>query len=117
MNQSIFNNLFSKGNKTSTASGGKKGVVYKVPKEGTSSGKPYIGKTKKGDPKKRGGADDGRDRNKAEVIDEYNADDAVEGSYKEQKAINENGGIDNLDNKRNEMSTERFNDAKKKYGK
>ncbi|GEM_PF-6231179 len=94
---------------------GEKGVVYEVPEDGTDSGEVYVGRTKKGDPSKRGGKDDGRDRKKAKVIDEYDPKNPEEGAYKEQKAINERGGIDKLDNKRNEMNPERFNKAKVKY--
>ncbi|UKB82722.1 hypothetical protein LF887_17130 [Chryseobacterium sp. MEBOG06] len=95
----------------------KKGVIYEVPEDGTESGIPYVGRTKKGDPAKRGGQDDGRDRKKAKVIDKYDPKNSEEGAYKEQKAIDERGGIDKLDNKRNEMNPERFKNAKEKYEK
>ncbi|WP_209789312.1 RHS repeat-associated core domain-containing protein [Chryseobacterium sp. PvR013] len=92
-----------------------KGVVYEVPEDGTESGVPYVGRTKKGNPSKRGGKDDGRDRKKAKVIDEYDPKNPEEGAFKEQKAIDERGGIGKLDNKRNEMNPERFNKVKAKY--
>jgi hypothetical protein len=85
------------------------GLIYKVSGEATESGKPYIGRTKQESPAVRGkGAMDGRDRTNAQVIDKYNPNKPKEGSYKEQKAINSNGGVKNLDNKRNEMSEKNY---------
>jgi RHS repeat-associated protein len=85
------------------------GLIYKVPGEATKSGNPYIGKTTKSSPTERGrGATDARDRTKATVIDRYNAKNSKEGSFKEQRAINNNGGVKNLDNKRNEMSKKNY---------
>jgi RHS repeat-associated protein len=85
------------------------GLIYKVSGEATDSGKPYIGRTKQESPAVRGkGAMDGRDRTNAQVIDKYNPNKPKEGSYKEQKAINSNGGVKNLDNKRNEMSEKNY---------
>lgn len=93
------------------------GIVYKVPGNATSSGKPYIGRTKQGSAAKRGrGANDGRDRTKAKTIDRYNSSNGKEGSFREQKAINKNGGVKRLDNKRNEMSKKNYDEAKKKHG-
>lgn len=93
------------------------GQVYKVPGSNTTSGKPYVGRTKQGSPEKRGqGANDGRDRTDAEVIDTYDSDKPGEGAYKEQKAIDNNGGVENLDNKRNEVSPERMKELEKKHG-
>jgi hypothetical protein len=40
---------------------------------------------------------------KAEVVDTYNASDTQEGRTKEQQQIDQNGGVQNLDNKRNEI--------------
>jgi RHS repeat-associated protein len=107
---------------TSTAKNGlnnllNSGQVYKVPGEKTQSGKPYVGRTKQGSPEQRGkGANDGRDRTDAEIIDTYDPDQPGQGAYKEQKAIDENGGLDNLDNKRQEVSPERMKELEKKYG-
>lgn len=58
---------------------------------------------------------DGRDRTKAETVDTYDADNTEEGRYKEQKAIDENEGVDNLDNKRNEVNPRKQEELKKKY--
>jgi len=48
-------------------------------------------------------SNDGRDRKKAEVNDNYDPNNTTEGRQKEQKAIDDNGGVNNLDNKRNEI--------------
>jgi RHS repeat-associated protein len=79
------------------------GTIYKVPGTATKSGKPYIGRHKHPDPAKTRKSKDGRDRTKAKVIDNYDPDNVQEGRTKEQKAIDDNGGVDNLDNKRNEI--------------
>ncbi len=79
------------------------GSIYKVPGSGTKSGKPYIGRHNKPDPKKTRKSNDGRDRTQAEVIDNYDPNDVQAGRMKEQKAIDDAGGIGNLDNKRNEI--------------
>jgi len=81
---------------------GARGVIYKVAGKNTPSGKPYIGRTKTGDPAKRGSAD-GRNREGAEILDTYPANDTAAGRVKEQQWINRHGGVDNLDNKRNEI--------------
>lgn len=85
------------------ALGGIRGSIYRVPGAWTPSGKPYIGRHNKPNPAKTRKSNDGRDRKKAEVIDEYDACDTNQGRTKEQKAIEDNGGVDNLDNKRNEI--------------
>jgi RHS repeat-associated protein len=95
----------------------KDGKIYRVPGEKTQSGDPYIGRTKQASPEKRGeGATDGRDRTGAEVIDTYDSNKPGEGAYKEQKAIDNEGGVDKLDNKRNEVNKERMKELEKKYG-
>ena len=81
----------------------KRGTIYEVPGEGTPSGKPYVGRHKRPDPAKTRRSPDGRNRSKATIIDEYDADNPMEGRMREQDAIDERGGIDNLDNKRNEI--------------
>ncbi|WP_188938381.1 hypothetical protein [Puia dinghuensis] len=81
----------------------KTGSIYKVPGSATQSGKPYIGRHNKPNPAKTRKSNDGRDRKKAKVIDKYDPDDVKEGREKEQKAIDDHGGVDNLDNKRNEI--------------
>ena len=93
------------------------GKIYEVPGTGTSSGKPYVGRTKQASPEKRGkGANDGRDRSKATIIDTYDPSDSNLGAFKEQKAINERGGVQNLDNKRNERIPDKMKELEKKYG-
>jgi hypothetical protein len=103
------------------ASGGKYlkkalGVIYKVAGKWTRSGKNYIGRTKTGDPATRGDAG-GRVRNdETEVVDTYDPENLAEGRLKEQRAIDEGGGLGNLDNKRNEVAPEKMNDLEKKAG-
>ena len=47
---------------------------------------------------------DGWDREGAEVVDTYPRGDRDSRRAKEQQAINDRGGVDNLDNKRNEVA-------------
>jgi RHS repeat-associated protein len=81
----------------------KTGTIYKVPGSATKSGKPYIGRHNKPNPAKTRKSNDGRDRTKAKVIGKYDPNNVNEGRQKEQKAIDANGGVSNLDNKRNEI--------------
>ena len=57
---------------------------------------------------------DGRDRSNAEVVDRYDGNDTAAGRSAEQNAMNREGGVDNLDNKRNEIRQEKWeeNDVK-----
>jgi hypothetical protein len=79
------------------------GCIYCVGGENTSSGKDYIGST---DDLGRRSQDktDGRDRSKAEKIDSYAKGDRNDRRNKEQQAINDRGGKNALDNKRNEVA-------------
>ena len=90
----------------------KEGTIYKVPGKATASGKPYIGRHNKPNPQKTRKSKDGRDRSQAEVIDKYDVKNPKEGQVKEQEAIDINGGVKNLDNKRNEVSPERMKKLK-----
>jgi RHS repeat-associated protein len=75
----------------------------------TPSGKPYVGSAD--DKKKRAQtARDGRDRENAETIGEYKKGDRKGRQEAEQKGMNENGGKDNLDNKRNEVREDKWKD-------
>ena len=90
-------------NRASDAAKNADGVIYKVPGQGTKSGRPYIGRSK--NLKQRTAkARDGRDRSTAEVVDRYDANNVHQGRVKEQQHINREGGVPNLDNKRNEIS-------------
>jgi hypothetical protein len=71
----------------------------------TPSGKPYVGRTKQSSPAKRGKRD-GRDRTDAEIVDTYDPSDAAAARRAEQNAMNREGGMDNLDNKRKEIRPE-----------
>ncbi len=94
----------------------KKGSIYKVPGSETKSGKPYIGRHKGPNPQKNRRSNDGRNRKEAEVIDHYDPKDTDEGRYKEQKALDDQGGVDNTDNKRREVNPEKQKEYEKKYG-
>ena len=91
------------------------GVIYEVPGEFTSSGKPYIGRHNSPDPANRSSAD-GRPRGKANAIGSYDKSDPKEGAYKEQMNMNVRGGKSKLDNKRNEVNPLRMEALTKKYG-
>lgn len=89
------------------------GGVYKLPAQ-EGSGKPYIGRTTKSVEERMATRTDGR-TGPAERVDTFNAQDRAHGQYKEQKAINANGGVKNLDNKRNEVNPKRYEELTKKY--
>lgn len=92
------------GSHASTQATGSQGTIYKVPGSATSSGKPYIGRHKGPRPQETRRSPDGRDRTKAEVVDRYDASNTREGRVKEQQAIDREGGVKSLDNKRNEIA-------------
>jgi hypothetical protein len=84
---------------------------YEVPGQHTSSGDDYIGRSGHW-PDRQKNSNDGRDRSKARIIDSYPADDIRSGKIAEQRAINSRGGIQNLDNRRNEIAPRNW----KKFG-
>ena len=85
-----------------------RGTIYKVPGDATPSGKPYIGRHNQPNPAKTRRSTDGRDRTKAEVVGEYDAADVAAGRKAEQGAMNAEGGVGNLDNRRNEIAPEKW---------
>jgi RHS repeat-associated protein len=89
----------------------KPGEVYVT--EPQASGKPYVGRTTQGTDKRMQTRTDGR-TGKATKVDTYKT--KQEGRYKEQKAIDQNGGKQKLDNKRNEVAPDKMKDLDKKYG-
>lgn len=87
------------------------GAIYRDSGDKTLSGKPYIGSSD--DLEKRAKtATDGRDRTDAEVVGTYPKGDKDARRAAEQQAMNDNGGLPKLDNKRNEIRKEDW----KKYG-
>jgi hypothetical protein len=54
---------------------------------------------------------DGRDRTEAVIIDTYPKGDRDAGRAAEQNAINKRGGVDKLDNKRNEIAPDKWPDS------
>ena len=85
------------------------GKIYKVGGDKTPSGKPYVGRTIQPTPRSRGSRD-GRDRSDAEIVDTYDPEDLASGRAAEQGAINREGGVDALDNKRNEVRPDDWED-------
>lgn len=92
--------------------GGKSGEVYVT--EPQESGKPYVGRTTQGVDQRMDTRTDGR-TGKATSVDNYKSTE--EGQYKEQKAMDQRGGVQNLDNKRREVNPKRMEELKKKYEK
>ncbi|HXE56129.1 MAG TPA: polymorphic toxin-type HINT domain-containing protein [Tepidisphaeraceae bacterium] len=79
------------------------GVIYEVPGTGTASGKPYIGRSADwGNRQQYTG--DGRDRPQGEVVGRYPENEEAIGKQMEQQAMDDRGGLSNLDNKRNEIA-------------
>ncbi len=83
------------------------GCIYCVKGDKTSSGKDYIGSTDDMDQRKRDKSD-GRDRNGAEIVDTYPKGDRDARRRAEQNAINARGGVNNLDNHRNEIAPRKW---------
>ena len=75
--------------------------IYEVPGDRTPSGKPYIGRTKNDDVAKRGNGD-GRERQSGDKTQHVEGDTQAQ-RQAEQDAIDAREGIENLDNKRNEI--------------
>jgi RHS repeat-associated protein len=86
------------------------GTIYRVPGEFTESGRPYIGRHNGLDPQQNRRSNDGRDRTQAEVIGLYDLHDPLDGRIREQQAILDEGGIDALDNRRNEIRSNKWED-------
>lgn len=78
------------------------GVVYRVPGEGTPSGRPYIGSSDNWDQRQKFSGD-GRDRSMGEQIGRYPKGDNNARKNAEQNGIDDEGGLSKTDNKRNEI--------------
>jgi RHS repeat-associated protein len=85
------------------------GCIYCVKGENTRSGKDYVGSTDNMGQRERDSSD-GRDRRGSEVVDTYPKGDRDARRTKEQKAINDRGGINELDNRRNEIAPRKWPD-------
>lgn len=83
------------------------GVIYRVVGSKTESGKPYIGSANDL-PVRAKTARDGRDRTDAEVVGTFPKGDWEARRAAEQRAINANGGVANLDNYRNEIAPSKW---------
>jgi RHS repeat-associated protein len=83
------------------------GCVYCVSGDKTSSGMPYIGRSDDFETRE-GYSGDGRDRTGAEIVDTYPLGDRAAARAAEQQAINSQGGVPNLDNRRNEIAPNKW---------
>jgi RHS repeat-associated protein len=83
------------------------GCVYCVSGDKTSSGMPYIGRSDDFETRE-GYSGDGRDRTGAEIVDTYPLGDRAAARVAEQQAINSQGGVANLDNRRNEIAPKKM---------
>ncbi|MCA9610171.1 MAG: hypothetical protein KC619_31460, partial [Myxococcales bacterium] len=79
------------------------GVIYFVPGEGTPSGQGYVGSADHL-PTRAATATDGRDRTLARPIGSYHVGDREGRRRAEQAGIDLMGGVNNLDNRRNEIA-------------
>jgi RHS repeat-associated protein len=84
------------------------GSVYKVPPERTPSGKPYVGTADDMETRAET-ATDGRERKLTDVNGQYDLRHRNERREAEQDAIDDAGGLPNLDNKRNEIAPKKQN--------
>ena len=82
---------------------GGEGVIYRVPGSGTPTGKPYVGSADDLEVRTKT-ATDGRDRSQAQQIGSYPIGDRAARRRAEQQAMDDEGGIANLDNKRREIA-------------
>jgi hypothetical protein len=81
---------------------GGSGVIYRLPGRGTSSGKPYIGSADDFG-QRAATAMDGRDRSLAQIVGRYPIGNMPLRRRAEQAAMDMEGGIASLDNRRNEI--------------
>lgn len=106
--------IFNSGKNAPGTVGSDKGCVYLCdgvsPGQKTPSGRPYVGSANDLEARAKG-ARDGRQRTEAQVIGEYvKKGDREQRANNEQNGINENGGKDNLDNKRDEVAEKKWDD-------
>ncbi len=83
------------------------GCIYCVNGDKTSSGKDYVGSSDDLSKRQRDKSD-GRDRTDAEVVDRYPKGNRDVRRSKEQQHMNDRGGVDKLDNKRNEVAPDKW---------
>ncbi len=83
------------------------GVIYRVPGVDTESGRPYIGSSDDLEVRTKT-AKDGRNRKDADRIGAYPVGDREARRWAEQQGIEDNGGISQLDNRRNEIRKSKY---------
>lgn len=83
--------------------------TYRVPGNRTRSGKPYVGQTGKDTPGQRpGNGRDGRTREDGDAVTEMPNSTRREREIQEQIEINQNGGVDALDNRQNSVAPSKW---------
>jgi hypothetical protein len=111
--RAVGNAIFNEGKNAPGTVGGDKGCIYLCdgasPGQRTPSGRPYVGSADDLGARAQG-ARDGREREGAEVIGEYNKGDKDGRRNAEQNGMNEQGGKGKLDNKRNEVDQKKWGD-------
>jgi RHS repeat-associated protein len=85
------------------------GCIYCVKGENTSSGRDYVGSTDNMGQRAKDNSD-GRNRQGADAVGSYDKGDKQGRRNAEQQAINDRGGVDKLDNKRNEVAPKNWTD-------
>lgn len=105
----LGNPLHNESSSDNSEVGSEEGCIYCVNGDKTESGRDYIGSTDDMDQRKKDKSD-GRDRTGARIVDTYPKGDRDSRRAKEQQAINDRGGVDKLDNKRNEIAPRKWND-------
>lgn len=83
------------------------GVIYKIAGDKLKSGKDYIGRADNLGERALN-ANDGRDRDGAEIIGFYKKGDTDGARVSEQNQMNAHGGVKKLDNKRNEIAERKW---------
>ena len=111
--RAVGNAIFSHGEDAPGTVGSDRGCIYMCdgvsPGQRTPSGRPYVGSADDKDKRARG-ARDGREREGAKTIGEYDKGDKGGRANSEQNGINEQGGKGQLDNKRDEVSEKKWGD-------
>jgi RHS repeat-associated protein len=93
------------------APGADEGCIYCVSGTNTSSGKDYVGSTDNMGERQKDSSD-GRNRKGAEVVGTYPKGDRETRRRKEQQEINNRGGKEKLDNKRDEVDKKKWEEKK-----
>jgi RHS repeat-associated protein len=111
--RAVGNAILNQGNNAPGTVGSDKGCIYLCdgvsPGQKTPSGRPYVGSADDLEKRARG-ARDGRERENAKPIGEYDKGGKDGRANSEQNGMNEHGGKGELDNKRNEVDQKKWGD-------